>query len=135
LEKIKDYVTFIENQSGYTPKVLRVDNAKALAGNKVQQWLKQKGIQLQTPAPYAHPSVGVAERFNRTLVELGRAMLIRRNCPSFLWQSTIEYAAYIRNRAPTRALDGKTPEEAWTGKKPSVAHLREFGCEVSVKRE
>ncbi|KAJ7302133.1 hypothetical protein DFH08DRAFT_905861 [Mycena albidolilacea] len=34
-----------------------------------------------------------------------------------------------------RALQGKTPGEAWTRKKPSISHLREFGCEVWVKRE
>ncbi len=134
-KKIKEYVTLVETQLKRTLKVLRVDNAKELTSEEVRGWLKQKGIRLQTSAPYAHSSNGVAERFNRTLVELARAMLIGRNLPSFLWQSAIEYAAYIRNRASTRVLAGKTPEEAWTGIKPSVAHLREFGCEVWVKRE
>jgi hypothetical protein len=34
-----------------------------------------------------------------------------------------------------RALDGMTPEEAWTGRKPDVSHLREFGCPVWVRDE
>jgi hypothetical protein len=42
------------------------------------------------------------------------------------------HAAYIRNRSPTKALDGLTPIEAWTGKKPDVSHFREFGCDVWV---
>jgi hypothetical protein len=62
-------------------------------------------------------------------------MLIAKNLPAFLWESPVEYAAYIRNRAPTRALQGKTPGKAWTRKKPNVLHLREFGREVWVKRE
>ena len=32
------------------------------------------------------------------------------------------------NRSPTKALSGKTPFEAWFGKKPNVKHLRVFGC-------
>ena len=36
-------------------------------------------------------------------------------------------AAYILNRSPTRKLENITPEEAWTGVKPSVSHLRVFG--------
>jgi hypothetical protein len=75
------------------------------------------------------------ERFNRTLIELVRAMLISRNLPSFLWAEAVAHAAYIRNRAPTKALDGKTPHEVWTGEKPDVSHLREFGSNVWVLKE
>src|SRR5436190_16552565 len=34
----------------------------------------------------------------------------------------------IRNRLPSQSLDGKSPHEAWTGKKPTVGHIRKFGC-------
>src|SRR5438552_12304893 len=34
----------------------------------------------------------------------------------------------IRNRLPSQSLDGKSPHEAWTGKKPTVGHVRKFGC-------
>ncbi len=37
---------------------------------------------------------------------------------------------YIKNRCPTKALDSKTPQEAWSGKKPDVSHLRVFGCKA-----
>ena len=39
-------------------------------------------------------------------------------------------AVYLRNRGPTKAVDGITPFEAWMKKKPSVPHLRIFGCEA-----
>jgi hypothetical protein len=61
-------------------------------------------------------------------------MLIGRNLPSFLWAEAA-HAAYLRNRAPTKALDGKMPHEAWTGEKPDVSHLREFGSDVWVLKE
>lgn len=66
---------------------------------------------------------GIAERFNRTILELVRAMLIARDLPQFLWAEAAAHAVYLRNRAPSKALDGMTPEEAWTGKKPDVSHL------------
>jgi len=34
---------------------------------------------------------------------------------------------YINNRCPTKALESKTLQEAWTGRKPDVSHLRVFG--------
>ena len=37
-------------------------------------------------------------------------------------------AAYILNRCPTKALQSITPYEAWHGRKPSIGHLRVFGC-------
>jgi hypothetical protein len=42
-------------------------------------------------------------------------------------------AVYLLNRSPTRSVEGMTPYEAWHDKKPSVAHLRTFGCIVHVK--
>jgi len=36
----------------------------------------------------------------------------------------------LRNLSPTKALEGATPYEAWTNKKPSVNNLRVFGCEA-----
>ena len=35
---------------------------------------------------------------------------------------------YLLNRCPTRALANQTPFEAWSGRKPSVNHLKIFGC-------
>jgi hypothetical protein len=41
-------------------------------------------------------------------------------------------APYLKNRSPHANLKDKTPEEAWSGKKPSVRHIKTFGCKVSV---
>lgn len=39
-------------------------------------------------------------------------------------------AVYVLNRTVGRTLEGKTPYEACMGKKPTVAHLRVFGCDA-----
>ncbi len=39
-------------------------------------------------------------------------------------------AVYIKNQCPTKALDSKTPQEVWSGRKPDVFHLRVFGCKA-----
>src|SRR6266498_4392158 len=62
-------------------------------------------------------------------------MLITKGLPAYLWDEAMSHAVYIRNQSPTRALKGKTPYEAWTGKKPDVTHFREFGCDVWVLDE
>ena len=45
------------------------------------------------------------------------------------------YATYLKNRSPTRVLDGKTPDEVFWGKKPDVSHLQEFGAKIWVLRQ
>jgi hypothetical protein len=39
----------------------------------------------------------------------------------------VSTATYVLNKCPTKRLDGITPEESWSGNKPSVKHLRMFG--------
>ena len=44
------------------------------------------------------------------------------------WAEALSTAVYLRNRSPTKAVEGKTLYEAIHGEKPKVAHLRVFGC-------
>ncbi|KAL3609588.1 hypothetical protein D5086_000608, partial [Populus alba] len=46
---------------------------------------------------------------------------------------TPQLNVYLLNRCPTRSLQIVTPEEAWSGHKPSVTHLQVFGCVAYVK--
>ena len=66
---------------------------------------------------------GVAERRNRTLMEMVRSMISRTNLPSFLWGEALKTALYIMNRVPTKDVP-LTPFELWTGRKPSLNHLK-----------
>ena len=66
---------------------------------------------------------------NRTLVEAARSMLSISRLPPKFWAEALSTAVYLHNRSPTKAVSGMTPQEAWTGEKPSVDHLRVFGCQ------
>ena len=81
-------------------------------------------------APYSPSQNGVAERMNRTLVELARAMLTAKKLPEFLWEAAVAHAAYLRNRSYSRAIGMITPYERNKLIKPDVSHLQEFGCVV-----
>ena len=63
---------------------------------------------------------------NRTLLEFACAMLIEKGLRPSLWPEAVAHATYIQNRSPTRALENKTPYEAWHGKWPNVRHFQEF---------
>jgi hypothetical protein len=57
-----------------------------------------------------------------------RCMLGDRNVPKKNWPEAVNLSVHILNRCPTFAVKDMTPEEAWSGRKPSVSHFRIFGC-------
>lgn len=127
LSKFREFHTMIERQTGKKLKVLRSDNGTEFVNNAFDDYLKNNGILRQLTVPYTPQQNGVAERFNRTLIEMARCMLVGSNLGEHLWAEAVNTAAYLRNRAPTRALDGVTPFESFYGNKPNVAHLKIFG--------
>jgi hypothetical protein len=62
------------------------------------------------------------------VVGMARALLKQRGMPAIFWADAVVMIVYILNRSPTKALNGRTPYEAWHGCKPAVSHLRVFGC-------
>ena len=48
------------------------------------------------------------------------------------WAEAMETACYLVNRSPSSVLEDKTPHEVWTGKKPSLSHIRVFVCDAYV---
>ena len=54
--------------------------------------------------------------------------IILSQLPHRFWAEALSTAVYLRNRSPTKALEGITPFEAWHGSKPDVSALQIFGC-------
>ncbi|CAK9826054.1 Retrovirus-related Pol polyprotein from transposon TNT 1-94 [Anthophora retusa] len=120
----------LENFSGRKIKYLQSDNGREYVNEQFDDFLKENGIQRRLTVPRNPEQNGLAERKNRTLVEMARCLLIQSGLPPSFWAEAISTSNYIRNRCPTKSLNDTTPFEAWIGRKPSVAHLREFGCRV-----
>lgn len=59
---------------------------------------------------------------------MARCMLHEKELPKNLWAEASSTAVFLLNRLPTRAIEGKTPFEAWFGYKPDLQNLKIFGC-------
>jgi hypothetical protein len=68
------------------------------------------------------------ERKNRTLVEMARTMLDEHRTPRRFGADAIITACYISNRIFLHSILPLTPFELRFGRKPSVSHIRPFGC-------
>ena len=75
---------------------------------------------------------GVAERRNRTLMDMVRSMMSYSTLPLSLWMEALKTAIHILNRVPSKSVL-RTPYELWTGRKPSVNHLRVWGSPAEAK--
>ena len=69
---------------------------------------------------------------NRTLMEKERSMLSSTGIGQEFWADAVETTCYLVNQSPTSTLVEKTPQEVWTGKKPSIDHMHIFGYDSYV---
>ena len=125
----KKFQARVEAETGTRIKNLRSDNAKEYVSKEFESFLDNQKIVFRPSVEYSPQENGTAEREMRTLCALGRAMLKSADLPGSLWSEAIKTAAYIMNRVLNRR-DNVTPYEQWHGNKPSVAHLRVFGCKA-----
>ena len=63
-------------------------------------------------------------------MEATSTMLHDQGLPKFLWGEDANTILYVQNRSPHQALDFKTPEEVFIGKKLDVSHSIIFGSPV-----
>ena len=116
----------VELETGRKIRIVRCDNASEYVALEKDVGATQ-GILFEYTTPYTSYQNGVSERLNRALVALIRAMLAYARLPRKLWSEALMAACYLRNRLPI-GPDDKSPEEAYSGRRPSVTHIRVWGC-------
>lgn len=128
LEKFKEFKAMVEKQSGRYLKILRSDRGGEYTAKLYESFCKDHGIIHQLTARRTPQQNGVAERKNRTILDMARSMIKGKHLPRTFWAEAVECAVYLLNQCPTKSVRHKTPEEAWSGHKPRVGHLKIFGC-------
>ncbi|KAJ0448763.1 putative RNA-directed DNA polymerase [Helianthus annuus] len=126
--KFRLFKAMVERECERSIKVLRSDRGGEFCSVEFNRFCEQAGIKRELTVAYTPQHNGVVERKNRTVMNLARSMLHERHLPNFLWAEAVSTAVYVLNRSPTKALVNQTPLEAWSGKKPSVSHMKTFGC-------
>ena len=102
---------------------IRSDNGTEFKNYTMDEFLSDEGIKHQFSVAYTPQQNGVAERKNRTLIEMARTMLDEYKSPYKLWAEAINTACHASNRLYLRKHKNKTPYELMTGKKPNVKYL------------
>lgn len=124
----QEFKQLVENETGKKIKVLRSDRGGEYMSSIFQEFLKANGIKHQKTIPDSPQQNGVAERANRTIMEKVRCMLMDAGLGMKFWAEAVNTAVYLKNRSPTKAVLGATPEEKWSKKKVNLNNLKVFGC-------
>jgi transposase InsO family protein len=122
------FKAWIETQSKCKLQVIRSDNGTEYTCEQFNKFCEDAGIEHQLTAPYSPQQDGTAERKNRTIMEMARCLLHEKELPKKFWAEAANTAVFLLNRLPTKALQKKTPFEAWYGYKPELLNLKIFGC-------
>ena len=132
-EKFKEFRVETEKQLGKPIKALRSDRGGEYLDEEFRSYLTDNGILSQLTAPGTPQQNGVAERRNRTMLDMMRSMLSNASLSKSFWGYALQTSVYLINRIPSKSIP-KTPFELWTGHKPSLRHIRIWGCKAHVKK-
>ncbi|KAM2527672.1 hypothetical protein TB1_024900 [Malus domestica] len=133
-ERFKEFKNEVEKQTGKQIKTLRSDRGGEYLSNEFLDYLKECGIISQWTPPGTPQHNGVSERRNRTLMNMVRSMMSSADLPISFWGYALHTAAYLLNAVLSKSVP-QTPYEIWYGKKPSLKHLKIWGCPAYVKKQ
>lgn len=133
IQIFKIYYNMVETQFQEKIKMFRSDNGREYFNKILGEFLLEKGIIHQSSCSNTPQQNGIAERKNKHLLEVTRALLFTNNVPKYLWGDALLTATYLINRMPTKILNFKTPLNVLKDSYPisklsSDLPLKVFGC-------
>ncbi|GJU36618.1 ribonuclease H-like domain-containing protein [Tanacetum coccineum] len=129
---LKSFITRIENLIDQRVKVIRCDNRAEFKNKDMNQFCERKGIKREFSVARNPQQNRVAERKNRTLIEVARTMLADSKLPTTFWVEAVNTACYVQNRILVTKPHNKTPYELFLGRKPTLSFMKPFGCPVTI---
>ncbi|CAI7856500.1 unnamed protein product, partial [Closterium sp. NIES-53] len=129
----KHWIRYAEREAGAKVKILMSDRGGECMGKDLESFLEYKGITHQLSVAYTPQKNGAADRLNRTLIDLARAMLAHAQLDHTSWGVAVQYASWVKNQMGSKGLEGKSPYFMWTRKVPSVSMARVWGCMMQFK--
>nr|GEX16316.1 hypothetical protein [Tanacetum cinerariifolium] len=102
--------------------ITEIENLKDLKVKIIREFSNARTPQLN----------GVAERRNRTLIEVARTMLADAKLAVTFWAKAVNTACYVQNRVLVNKSQNKTLYELFNGRTPTIGFLKPFSCHVMI---
>ena len=128
-EQLKSLIERTEVEIGCHVNFFRSDGGKEYSSDSLKKYFKLYGVHYKLTNLDTPQENGSAKQVNHTILDMAHTMIKESDLLESFWLHVVNYATYILNRVPTHAIKKDiTPYQAYTGNKPSVAHLQVFGC-------
>jgi transposase InsO family protein len=122
-EVLNKLLRMAQNEFDVKVKKIRSDNGTEFKNTQVEDFLDEVGIKHEFLAPYTPQQNGVAERKNRTLIEMARTMLDEYKTSDQFWAEAINMASHATNHLYLHKLLKKTSYELLTGNKTNASYF------------
>ena len=108
----QEYQALVTNKTGQAIGTLRSYGSGGYMSDQFEQYLRS--IHHKLTVRYAPQQNGVIERYNRTVCEAARTMIIETGLSKSFWAEAVSTAVYVRNRVPIAAHKVMTtPYQLW----------------------
>ena len=131
---LKEWIVQVELAQERKLKSFRSDNGGEYTSKALKEFFAAKGVEHQLTVAYTPQQNGVAERVNRTLLDVARCLLHRAGLPRRFWPFAIKQASYIKNRVHSKVVND-VPEALWRGRTVQLQELQDikvFGCDAYI---
>ncbi|KAH9687063.1 hypothetical protein KPL70_014633 [Citrus sinensis] len=98
LEAFKIFKISVEKETGCSIKGLRTDKGGEFTSHEFTAFCSEHGINKQLTAAYTPQQNGVAERKNRTIMNMVRNMLSGKSVPKCFWPEAVNWTVHVLNR-------------------------------------
>jgi hypothetical protein len=131
-DELKRLILIWERDTGKKCHVLFTDRGGEYISNDFLDWCLINRIKHDYSAPRTPQQNGKAERFNQTIGNIMRSLMLNYKLHETLWGHAMIYACMIYN-VMLNKRHGKTRHEVFFGTKPDLSKFRTFGCKVYAK--
>ena len=118
------FKTFFERQTGHLIKKLITDGGGEFVNKAFAEFLESSSIQHNISPPYTPQHNGMAERANKTIINMARCMLSQSNLAKEWWGEAVRTAMSVTNCLPSAHRNKVSPIQLMFGKKPNYEVFR-----------
>lgn len=136
----RQYLASAERYTRQKLCVLKSDRGGEYRSSQFLAFAATHGIILEQGAAKTLQHNGLAERFNRTIMERVRALVIHFNMPSKLWGEAVMATSHILNLSPSSSIS-QSPHDIWHAASADGGmhssdekFLRVLGCEACAHK-
>jgi len=126
-EIFKQFKNLVKKEAHKAICTLRTDRGGEFTSQQFNQFCKEHGIKRQLTTTFSPFQNGVAERRNKTIMNMVRCLLTEKEMPKTLWAEAAKWTNHVINRSFTKALKEMVLKERWSGLKSKVDYFRMFG--------